>query len=68
VPTKGERQMPSQGELHGYRPSSPNDERTLAGRLCASLEAAEHGISQLTQQAGRHYETNETNIAQSFRV
>ena len=37
-------------------------------RSSRGIQEALHGISQLTQQAGTHYETNETNVAQSFRV
>jgi WXG100 family type VII secretion target len=36
-------------------------------RSSRGIQEALHGISQLTQQAGTHYETNETNVAQSFR-
>jgi WXG100 family type VII secretion target len=35
-------------------------------RSSRGIQEALHGISQLTQQAGTHYETNETNVAQSF--
>jgi WXG100 family type VII secretion target len=37
-------------------------------RSSRGIQEALHGISQLTQQAGTHYETNETTVAQSFRV
>ena len=37
-------------------------------RSSRGIQEALHGISQLTQQAGSHYEANETNVAQSFRV
>jgi WXG100 family type VII secretion target len=37
-------------------------------RSSRGIQEALHGMAQLTQQAGTHYETNETNVAQSFRV
>jgi WXG100 family type VII secretion target len=37
-------------------------------RSSRGIQEALHGISQLTQQAGTHYETNGTTVAQSFRV
>jgi WXG100 family type VII secretion target len=37
-------------------------------RSSRGIQEALHGISQLTQQAGTHYESNENAVAQSFRV
>jgi WXG100 family type VII secretion target len=58
---------PLQSEWQGVAQSRFQELWAEWHRSSRGIQEALHGISQLTQQAGTHYETNETNVAQSFR-